>query len=120
MDINYYTCTELAQDYGISVAKFFKLNPKVLPDCSNIQANTDYCVAGCECLTFLIQRTPDSRLTVESSKQSSSRSGPTTGCVARLMAVPHVWAQQCSAATPRPGPVATRRKFIHVIIADLC
>jgi hypothetical protein len=48
MDINYYTCTKLAQGYGISVATFFKLNPTVLPDCSNIKANSDYCVAGCK------------------------------------------------------------------------
>lgn len=53
MSINYYTCTELAQDYGIDVAKFFKLNPTVLPDCSNIKANTDYCVAGCKSRTSL-------------------------------------------------------------------
>ena len=53
MSINYYTCTELAQDYGINVATFFKLNPTVLPDCSNIKANTDYCVAGCKSRTSL-------------------------------------------------------------------
>ncbi|GAB7330441.1 hypothetical protein MBLNU13_g02054t2 [Cladosporium sp. NU13] len=46
MSINYYTCTELAQNYGINVETFFKLNPTVLPDCSNIKADTDYCVAG--------------------------------------------------------------------------
>lgn len=48
MDINYYTCIQLADTYGISVEKFFMLNPSVLPDCSNIQANTDYCVARCK------------------------------------------------------------------------
>ncbi|KAH0380541.1 hypothetical protein KCU92_g7533, partial [Aureobasidium melanogenum] len=53
MDINYYTCLELAQDYGISVATFFTLNPTVLLDCSNIKANTDYCVAGCRSRTSL-------------------------------------------------------------------
>lgn len=52
MSINYYTCTELAQGYGIEVATFFKLNPTVLPDCSNIKANTDYCVAGCKSRIF--------------------------------------------------------------------
>jgi hypothetical protein len=48
MDINYYTCTQLANENWITVQKFFILNPTVKPDCSNIQANTDYCVAGCK------------------------------------------------------------------------
>jgi hypothetical protein len=48
MDINYYTCMQLASDNMITVQTFFKLNPTVKPDCSNIQANTDYCVAGCK------------------------------------------------------------------------
>ncbi|PTB65069.1 carbohydrate-binding module family 18 protein [Trichoderma citrinoviride] len=46
MDINYYTCTALAVQYGISVDTFFMLNPDVNPDCSNIKADTDYCVSG--------------------------------------------------------------------------
>ncbi|KAI3316935.1 hypothetical protein HD806DRAFT_551279 [Xylariaceae sp. AK1471] len=46
VDINYYTCTALATKYGISVNTFFMLNPTVKPDCSNIQADTDYCVSG--------------------------------------------------------------------------
>ncbi|ODA82688.1 hypothetical protein RJ55_01196 [Drechmeria coniospora] len=46
MDINYYTCTALANRYHISVEKFFQLNPTVHANCGNIQADTDYCVAG--------------------------------------------------------------------------
>ncbi|KAI1810627.1 hypothetical protein GGS20DRAFT_579729 [Poronia punctata] len=46
VDINYYTCTALATKYDISVETFFMLNPTVKPDCSNIQADTDYCVSG--------------------------------------------------------------------------
>jgi hypothetical protein len=48
MDINYYTCTALAVQYGITIETFFTLNPELHPDCGNIQANTDYCVRGCK------------------------------------------------------------------------
>lgn len=48
MDVNYYTCTALALKYGISVETFFKLNPGVHSDCGNIEAATEYCVAGCK------------------------------------------------------------------------
>jgi len=46
-DVNYYTCEELADNYGLLPEKLFALNPTLLPDCSNIQPNTAYCVAGC-------------------------------------------------------------------------
>ncbi|KAE9372960.1 carbohydrate-binding module family 18 protein [Stipitochalara longipes BDJ] len=46
LDINYYTCTLLANTWGITVEKFFDLNPGLAPDCSNIQADTEYCVQG--------------------------------------------------------------------------
>jgi hypothetical protein len=45
--VNYYTCTELANFYGITVPKFFQLNPTVDEACSNVLADTEYCVAGC-------------------------------------------------------------------------
>ncbi|KAH8812141.1 hypothetical protein F5884DRAFT_877588 [Xylogone sp. PMI_703] len=45
-DVNYYTCTQLADKYGITIDQFFMLNPELDPDCSNIQQNTDYCVDG--------------------------------------------------------------------------
>ncbi|SMQ48624.1 unnamed protein product [Zymoseptoria tritici ST99CH_3D7] len=44
--ISSYTCTELATKYGISIDKFFKLNPALAPDCSDIEPKTQYCVAG--------------------------------------------------------------------------
>jgi hypothetical protein len=47
-EVNYYTCTELALKYSITVEKFFELNPTVNKACSNIQPDTDYCVKGCE------------------------------------------------------------------------
>lgn len=53
MDINYYTCTALAIQYGISVENFFLLNPELQPDCGNIQPNTDYCVQGCKMDRYL-------------------------------------------------------------------
>jgi hypothetical protein len=47
-DVNYYTCTQLATKYGVTIDLFFTLNPTLKPDCSNIQPNTAYCVDGCE------------------------------------------------------------------------
>ncbi|EAQ83669.1 hypothetical protein CHGG_10073 [Chaetomium globosum CBS 148.51] len=45
-DPTYYTCTEMANLYGIALKDFFFLNPTVLPDCSNLKPNTKYCVIG--------------------------------------------------------------------------
>ena len=50
-EVNYYTCTELARKYSISVEKFFALNPSVDKNCETIKPNTNYCVAGCKCST---------------------------------------------------------------------
>jgi hypothetical protein len=47
-DVNYYTCTQLADRYGITIQAFFTLNPELDLDCSNIQPNSVYCVAGCK------------------------------------------------------------------------
>lgn len=47
-DVNYYTCTQLADMYGIVVDTLFKLNPDLETDCSNIKPNSEYCVDGCE------------------------------------------------------------------------
>lgn len=54
--VNYYTCTELANFYGITVPKFLQLNPVVDEACSNIKANTEYCVAGCTYSKILLFR----------------------------------------------------------------
>lgn len=47
-DVNYYTCTQLAERYEISVEEFFLINPMLEPDCSNIEPSTEYCVDGCK------------------------------------------------------------------------
>ncbi|KAF2271267.1 uncharacterized protein EI97DRAFT_497345 [Westerdykella ornata] len=44
--VNYYTCTDLAEKYGISVEVFFQLNPEVDAGCGNIQPKTKYRVEG--------------------------------------------------------------------------
>ncbi|KAF9696782.1 hypothetical protein EKO04_005746 [Ascochyta lentis] len=44
--VNYYTCTELALKYSITLEKFFELNPSVDKECATIKPNTNYCVAG--------------------------------------------------------------------------
>jgi hypothetical protein len=49
-DVNYYTCTELALKYSITIEKFFLLNPLLDENCATIQPNTTYCVAGCRCI----------------------------------------------------------------------
>ncbi|KAI1122882.1 carbohydrate-binding module family 50 [Nemania abortiva] len=45
-EVNYYTCAWLAYKYGITIEKFFMLNPGLDPDCGNIKPYTTYCVAG--------------------------------------------------------------------------
>ncbi|KAK7962895.1 uncharacterized protein PG986_003720 [Apiospora aurea] len=45
-EVSYYSCTEMADTYGISIAYFFLLNPLIDPDCSSIQAGKEYCVDG--------------------------------------------------------------------------
>jgi hypothetical protein len=54
--VNYYTCTELAVRYRITVELFFTLNPKVDKDCRNIEATTAYCVKGCKFFYHTIRR----------------------------------------------------------------
>ncbi|KAF5851379.1 hypothetical protein GGP41_004176 [Bipolaris sorokiniana] len=39
--VNYYTCTELARKYSITVDKFFELNPSVNKACDTIKPNTN-------------------------------------------------------------------------------
>lgn len=46
-DVNYYTCYELAEKYELDIDKLFLLNPGLDKDCSNVQPNVLYCVAGC-------------------------------------------------------------------------
>lgn len=45
-NVDYYSCTQLASFYNIPIDQFFALNPTLKSDCSNIAANTDYCVVG--------------------------------------------------------------------------
>jgi hypothetical protein len=47
-DVNYYTCMELANRYGITIEMFFVLNPTLDPDCDNIESDSKYCVDGCK------------------------------------------------------------------------
>jgi hypothetical protein len=44
--IAYYTCSQLATKYGISVDTFVLLNPGVNAACTNLQPDTKYCVDG--------------------------------------------------------------------------
>lgn len=47
-DAGYDTCTELSNNWGISLAWFFQINPTLLADCSNIEPNTFYCIDACK------------------------------------------------------------------------
>jgi hypothetical protein len=51
-DVNYYSCTQMSDDYYITIEKFFILNPTVNKECSNVKANTEYCVDGCMCMPY--------------------------------------------------------------------
>jgi len=44
--VDYSSCSQLAQRYGISIDLFFRLNPLLDPDCSSLQGGKEYCVAG--------------------------------------------------------------------------
>lgn len=46
--VDYYTCTELSQYYGISLDTFYKLNPSIDRACDTIKPDTEYCVDGCK------------------------------------------------------------------------
>jgi hypothetical protein len=48
-EVNYYTCSEMSLRYEISTKVLFSLNPGLAQDCSNVQAETAYCVRGCKC-----------------------------------------------------------------------
>lgn len=47
-NVGYWSCNQLAQTYGITIEKFWMLNPELAPDCEGIQPNTEYCVDGCK------------------------------------------------------------------------
>ena len=45
--VNYYTCSQLALKFDITVEKFFELNPDMDKDCTKVKPLTRYCVKGC-------------------------------------------------------------------------
>lgn len=47
-NVGYWSCKELADKFGITLDKFWLLNPQLAPDCKGVKSNTEYCVAGCE------------------------------------------------------------------------
>lgn len=47
-NVGYWSCSQLAEDFGITLDKFWTLNPTLAPDCKGIQPNTEYCVDRCE------------------------------------------------------------------------
>ncbi len=49
-EVNYFTCTEIAQYGRISNDEFFLWNPELKPDCSNIKSWSWYCIAGGKCM----------------------------------------------------------------------
>ena len=46
-EVNYHTCTGLAQRYSINIENFFLLNLADDKECKAIKPNTEYCVDGC-------------------------------------------------------------------------
>jgi hypothetical protein len=52
------TCVKLARKYEITREHFFLLNPSLQKDCSNVQANVMYCVAGCKWMRLHITHVP--------------------------------------------------------------
>ena len=54
-EVNYWTCSDMAARFQLTREQFFEMNPNLLPDCSNIEPETDYCVRGCMSMfSFLV------------------------------------------------------------------
>jgi hypothetical protein len=51
-NVGYWTCSQLADTFGITLDLFWILNPDLAPDCDGILPNTEYCVDGCK--SFLV------------------------------------------------------------------
>lgn len=108
-EVNYYTCIELSALYEITLEHFFTLNPGLATDCSNIQPDTEYCVAGCKLPHTLSKTSPPISITNQPA-QLSNRFTRGMGCVARPTTMQPAWAQACRAATSTPLRAATRRR----------
>jgi hypothetical protein len=52
--VNNYICQDFSDYYGISLEKFFQLNPFLNTACDNIESDTEYCVAGCMLSLYLL------------------------------------------------------------------
>jgi len=75
--VNYYTCTQIANERGIDLEVFFELNPDVARDCGNVRPHTKYCTAGC--MIILLFTWPRFALTltvVEPLRAVDGRCGP--------------------------------------------
>lgn len=111
MELNYYTCTVLSRKYGITTDTFFMLNPELEPNCSNIRANTDYCVSGCKWLSCLVfQRKLSANSTHLVVPQLSSQSGQLMDSADHPTMMRRASGPSFSAATPRHSSAATRSK----------
>jgi hypothetical protein len=114
-EVNYYSCIELADRYDISIDKFFLLNPDLDQDCKTIKPNTDYCVAGCKFPWLLESRSELAigiTLLMSSAAQSLISPWLRTVCVDQNTTMLLAKAPRNSAATRKPGHVATQRKSI--------
>jgi hypothetical protein len=47
-NVGYWSCNQLAQEFAITINKFWELNQELAPDCEGIAPNTEYCVSGCK------------------------------------------------------------------------
>ena len=110
-DVNYYTCTELAEKYEITVEKFFELNPDVKDDCSNLKPNTEYCLDGCENPTPVLGPWETKLMYVQSSNPLSMTMGP----AAQSMETAPAELRASRAVTRRPGCAAIRCKTFSLI-----
>jgi hypothetical protein len=64
--VNYYTCTELSDYYGITLDIFLLLNPSLDRACERIKPNTEYWVAGCTLSWTACFHSPNSLQTLQS------------------------------------------------------
>jgi hypothetical protein len=71
-DVNYFTCTEIAQKYHLTMAELLDLNPELDEKCQGIKPDTDYCVVGCKWIGLSARNDYDANTTLLSPRTGTS------------------------------------------------
>lgn len=82
--VDYAACVKVAQGYGITMEKFFMLNPILEGSCKDLKPYTKYCVAGCKFNRIICSGTESPReltraTVIEPKRAFDGRCGPKYG-----------------------------------------